>query len=77
MFKSLGARLLRNPITGSAGCCARAASGHAAAPPSSAMNSRRFMPGIGLLPWLGTTDNAADGGGERSYASSASHRWGG
>ena len=35
--------LLRNPITGIAGCCARAASGHAAAaPPSSVMNSRRF-----------------------------------
>ena len=32
----------RNPITGIAGCCARAASGHAAAaPPSSVMNSRR------------------------------------
>jgi hypothetical protein len=25
-----------------AGCCARAASGHAAAPPSNVMNSRRF-----------------------------------
>ena len=38
-----GVRLLRNPITGIAGCCARAASGHAtAAPPSSVMNSRRF-----------------------------------
>jgi len=24
-------------------CCARAASGHAAAPPSNDMNSRRFM----------------------------------
>ena len=33
---------LRKPITGIAGCCARAASGHAAAPPSSVMNSRRF-----------------------------------
>ena len=34
----------RNPITGIAGCCARAASGHAAAaPPRSVMNSRRFM----------------------------------
>ena len=33
---------LRNPITGIAGCCARAASGHvAAAPPSSVMNFRR------------------------------------
>ena len=26
-----------------AGCCARVATGHAAAPPSSVMNSRRFM----------------------------------
>jgi hypothetical protein len=35
---------LRNPITGMAGCCARAASGHAvAAPPSSVMNSRRLI----------------------------------
>jgi len=32
------------PITGIAGCCARAASGHAtAAPPASVMNSRRRM----------------------------------
>ena len=36
----------KNPITGIAACCARAASGHAtAAPPSSVMNSRRFMCG--------------------------------
>src|SRR6516165_2249767 len=33
----------RNPIIGIAGCCARAASGHAAAPPSKVMNSRRLM----------------------------------
>ena len=33
---------LSKPITGIAGCCARAASGHAAAaPPRSVMNSRR------------------------------------
>ena len=33
-------------MTGIAGCCARAASGHAAAaPPMSVMNSRRFMCG--------------------------------
>jgi hypothetical protein len=32
---------LRNPIIGIAVCCARAASGHDAAPPSSVMNSRR------------------------------------
>ena len=39
-----GDAALRNPITGIAGCCARAASGHAAAaPPSSVMNSRRFI----------------------------------
>jgi hypothetical protein len=37
-----GDALLRNPITDTAGCCARAASGHAAAaPPMSVMNSRR------------------------------------
>src|SRR6516225_7164355 len=29
------------PITGIADCCARAASGHVAAPPSAAINSRR------------------------------------
>jgi len=33
----------RNPTTGSADCCARAASGHAAAPLSSVMNSRRLI----------------------------------
>jgi hypothetical protein len=38
-----GDALLRNPITGIA-CCARAASGHeATTPPSSVMNSRRFI----------------------------------
>jgi uncharacterized protein YchJ len=36
--------LFKYPITGIAGCCARAASGHAtAAPPSSVMNSRRVL----------------------------------
>jgi hypothetical protein len=41
-----GDLVLRNPITGIAACCARAATGHAAAtPPSSVMNSRRFMCG--------------------------------
>jgi hypothetical protein len=35
--------LLMKPITGIAGCCALAASGHAAAPPSPAMNSRRLV----------------------------------
>ena len=35
---------ITKPITGIAGCCARAASGHAAAaPPSRVMNSRRFI----------------------------------
>ena len=33
--------LVSHPITGIAGCCALAASGHAAAYPSPAMNSRR------------------------------------
>src|SRR5215472_11775322 len=37
-------RLLRNPITGIAPCCPRAASGHvAAALPSSVMNLRRII----------------------------------
>src|SRR6266481_7293898 len=44
-----GELLLRNPITGIAACCARAASGHAAAPPRSAMNSRRLMPSMGTF----------------------------
>jgi len=30
------------PTTGIAGCCARAASGHATAPPINVMNSRHF-----------------------------------
>ena len=34
---------LSRPITGIAGCCAPAVSGHAAAPPSAASNSRRPM----------------------------------
>jgi hypothetical protein len=33
---------LRNPIIGIVACCARTASGHAAAAPSSVMNSRRL-----------------------------------
>jgi hypothetical protein len=42
--ESSGERALMNAITGIAGCCARAASGHAAAaPPSAAINSRRPM----------------------------------
>src|SRR5262245_26762719 len=36
-------RPLRKPTTGTAGCCARATSGHAAAPPMSVMNSRRLI----------------------------------
>jgi len=35
--------LRRNPIAGIAGCCARAAIGHAATPPISVMNSRRLI----------------------------------
>src|SRR5262245_30114681 len=37
------AELLRNPITAAGRCCARAASGHAAAPPSNVMNERRLL----------------------------------
>src|SRR5262249_57570131 len=46
--KPVAGVLLRNPTTGIAGCCARAASGHAAtAPPTSVMNSRRLRAGMG------------------------------
>ena len=37
-----------DPITGIAGCCACAASGHAAAPPRKLMNSRRLKAGMGF-----------------------------
>src|SRR5215470_8205273 len=40
---------LRYPITGTGDLCAFAASGHAAAPPSPAMNSRRLISSIGFL----------------------------
>jgi hypothetical protein len=40
--ESTGVVLRRNPITGIAGCCARAASGNAITPPSMLINSRRF-----------------------------------
>src|SRR5262245_3060402 len=43
--------LLRNPTTGIAACCARAATGHAvAAPPSSVMNWRRLRSSMGSSP---------------------------
>jgi hypothetical protein len=46
-----GRRFGANPITGIAGCCALATTGQAAAaPPSSVMNSRRLIPGMGLPP---------------------------
>src|SRR5215831_7474964 len=51
---ALRAGLLKMPITGIAGCCARATSGHVAvAPPSTVMNSRRRI----ALPKAGTTPN--------------------
>ena len=42
VMESSGDRLLMKPMTGSADCCARATSGHAAALPRSVTNSRRF-----------------------------------
>src|SRR5262252_9528904 len=39
----MGSAPPRKPITGTAGCFARAANGHAAAPPISATNSRRLI----------------------------------
>jgi hypothetical protein len=43
-------------MTGIAGCCARAMSGHAAAPPINEMNSRRLIAppktqDQGIVPW--------------------------
>ena len=51
----IGGVLLRNPITGTAACCARATTGHAAALPSPAMNSRRRIHLSRLIDesWLG------------------------
>src|SRR5262249_53231146 len=41
---------MRNSITGISGCCACAASGHAAAPPSSAAKSFRRAMWLAMLP---------------------------
>src|SRR5262249_39236056 len=42
---------LKDPMVGSFGvCCTLAASGHVTAPPSSVMNSRRFMSDLGSPP---------------------------
>jgi hypothetical protein len=45
---SSGVMARMKPITGMADCCARAASGHAVAPPSSVMNLRRSYVEHGL-----------------------------
>jgi hypothetical protein len=59
VFKSLGARLLRNPITGIAGCCASAASGHAvAAVASSVMSPRRLISSMALRPSRGVRNRS-------------------
>jgi len=51
---------LRNPITGIAGCCARAASGHAAAPPDE-LAPFHGLPSSGREPHITTPlrENAA------------------
>jgi hypothetical protein len=51
-YESVSAKPIKAPMRRirSAGCCARAATGHAAAPPSSVMNSRRRMPDTGASP---------------------------
>ena len=41
-------KMWMKPTTGVAGCCARATTGHAAAPLSIAMNSRRLMMAVSL-----------------------------
>src|SRR3954468_18531892 len=67
-------RVLRNPITGLADCCARAASGHAAAAPTILMNSRRCMhplrKGFVLPPRLALRDALA----RRNCQATANHR---
>jgi hypothetical protein len=75
-MESSGDLALMNPTTGSAGCCARAANGHAAAPPSSVMNARRLMPPIrpSSSPGMATSDRPARG---RSTAASGYPRLGG
>ena len=53
-------RLRANLCVAVVACCARAASGHAAtAPPSSAMNSRRLMPNMGLPPKGAAADHTS------------------
>ena len=48
-FREFRCRGLTRPTTGIVGCCARAASGHAAAaPPNSVMNWRRLISNKGL-----------------------------
>src|SRR5262245_4027335 len=51
--------VLRNPITGIAGCCARTASGHAAAPPRTVTNSRRLRSSIQVAPQAPPRENCA------------------
>src|SRR5215471_218995 len=58
--KAFGKTLLHQALfrlrpTGIVACCARAASGHAAAPPRSVMNSRRFTPMSPVLRPKGNT----------------------
>src|ERR1700736_1716745 len=48
-------------MTGRVGCCARATSGHAAAPPSAAMNSRRFVGPTGMRCILRVTNDHSMG----------------
>src|SRR5215467_8693877 len=64
----LGALVLRNPITGIADCCARAASGHAATPlPTNAMKSRRLM---GVTPRSRITELSIAGVGVGQWRAS-------
>jgi hypothetical protein len=66
--------VFRNPITGIAGCCARAVMGHVAAPPSAVMNSLRRMSPIrpSSSPGMATSHRPAPAG--RSAAESAYRR---
>jgi hypothetical protein len=58
---------MAEPITGIGGCCARAASGHAAAPPSSVAKTSaahdRLVQKIALTAIVDQADNSTEGDG--------------
>jgi hypothetical protein len=67
--------LRRKPITGIAGCCARAANGHVAVPPSSEMRERRFTSSTrGFTPSRSNHRTSAAHSAARSALSPSGHQ---